>query len=119
MRRILVQGIMRTNLMVIANVITNKPPKVFLVQRNHMVEQLPATTSYPTLRDSILPGCLCAGPFEFQSGRLQKIYDVRIEFRIVVQDHITGWATTGESLPQLLDDPLWRRMRGHVEVQDL
>ena len=56
MRRILFQGIVRAVLMVIAHVIMDEPAKVFLVQRNDIVEELAATTSYPSLRDAILPG---------------------------------------------------------------
>src|SRR5215470_14412705 len=118
MRRILFQGIVRAVLMVIAHVIMDEPAKMFLVQRNDIVEELAATTSYPPLRDAILPGCLRARPLGLQPRGLQKRQDGSIELRIAVQNHVTVWTSVREGLAQLLDDPLHSRMWSHVEVQN-
>ena len=88
------------------------------VQRDDMVQDLSATTSNPSFRDSILPGRLDARPLRFQTRRLQKRDDRGIEFRIAIQDHVTVWASFREGLAQLLDDPLRTRMSSNVEVQD-
>ena len=88
------------------------------VQRDDMVQDLTATTSNPSFRGSILPGRLDARPLRFQAGRLEKGHDGGIKFRIAIQDHVTVWASFGEDLPQLLHDPLRRRMASDVEVKD-
>src|ERR1700704_7113975 len=42
--------------MVITNVVPNQSSQVPFVQRNHMVQPLPAAASDPSFRDSVLPG---------------------------------------------------------------
>ena len=83
-----------------------------------MVQNLSATTSNPAFRGSILRGRLDARPLRFQTRRLQKCDDGGIEFRIVVQNHITVWFNLRERLAQLLDNPLRTRMSRNVEMEN-
>ena len=41
--------------LIVHHIIANKAPQVLFVQRDHVVQQLPSTTSHPALRDAILP----------------------------------------------------------------
>jgi len=117
-RGVLFERVVNTVLMVVAHVITHEPEQMSFVQRDDMVQDLTATTSNPSFRGSILPGRLDARPLRFQAGRLQKGRDGGIKYRIAIQDHVMVWASFGEGLPQLLHDPLRRRMASDVEVKD-
>ena len=52
-RRILVQRIVNSVLVIILDVITDQAPQVLLIQRDHMVEEFPTTAADPAFRDSI------------------------------------------------------------------
>src|SRR5215831_32150 len=54
--RILLQGIMNAIVVVIPEVISNQPTQMGFVQDDHVVQQFPATTSHPALRQAVLPG---------------------------------------------------------------
>src|SRR5574340_263975 len=79
-RRILVQRIVNAVLAMVVHVITNQPPEMLLVQGDHMIKDLAATASDPSLGGSILPRCLNARPFRFQTRRLQKCNHLSVEF---------------------------------------
>lgn len=78
-RRIFFQGIVNAVLMVVTHVVPDDPAKMWLVQRNDMVEHLAAATAHPAFRDTVLPGCLDTGSFGCQAGRLQERDDVDVE----------------------------------------
>ena len=92
------------------------PQQMSFVQRDHMVQDLSATTADPSFRDSVLPGRLNARPLRFQTRRLQKCDDRGIEFRIAIQNRVTVRASFRKSLTQLLNDPLRTRMSSDVEM---
>src|SRR5437762_12466171 len=64
---VLAEPIVRAVLMVIANVVPKQSSQVLFVQRNHMVQQLPAAASDPSFSHSVLPGRFAARPFGLQS----------------------------------------------------
>src|SRR5437868_11185526 len=88
------------------------------VERDHMVQDLPAAASDPAFGDTILPGCLRARSFGLQTRCLQKRYDVGVEFRIPIEDRVTIWAGFRKCLAQLLHDPLRGRVTSNVEMQN-
>src|SRR5215831_15420334 len=61
-RRSLAQPKVRAVLVMVGDVLGEQPLQVPLVESNHMVEQLAATASHPTLGDAILPGTFERGP---------------------------------------------------------
>jgi len=71
---------------------------MLFVQRDDMVEDLAAATSDPAFRNSVLPGCLDAGPLRRQTRGLQERDDRGIELRVAVQDDITIWTRLGKCL---------------------
>ena len=83
-----------------------------------MVQDLAPNTSHPSFGDPVLPRRLDARPFGFQTRRLQKRRHVSIEFRVVVEDYVSVRGSFGKRFAQLLDDPIRRRVLGHVAVQD-
>ena len=102
----------------VVHVIADQPAEMWFVQRDDVVEDLPPATSYPSFRDSILPRRPYTRPFGLQSRCLQEGDHFVSELRISIEDGISIRTRFGESLAQLLDDPLRSRVAGHVEVQD-
>ncbi len=103
---------------IVADVIANKPPQMLFVQRNDMIENLAATASHPALRYPILPGRLPTCALRLKSGGSQEGNHIDIECRVVVEDGITIPNSVGKCFPQLLHDPISRRMASDVKMQD-
>ncbi len=89
-----------------------------LIQRDHVIRHLAATTSNPALRDSVLPWTPDAGANGFKAARLQELHDSAAECGIPVQYNVPLGTGQGERLSQLLYDPLARRVRRGVEVHN-
>ena len=88
-RTIFLQGVVNAVVVMVVHVIADQSAKMGFVQRDGMVQDLAPNTPHPSLRDPVLPGCLDARPFWFQTWRPQKRNHVSIEFRIVVEDHVS------------------------------
>ena len=52
---VLVQRVMNSIFMIIRHVVTDYPAQVLFAQRDHVIENLAAATSYPPFRYAILP----------------------------------------------------------------
>jgi len=89
-----------------------------LIQRDYVIRHLPATTANPALRDSVLPWTPDACANRFYAACLQELDDITAEFGIPVQYNVALGTGQGERLSQLLYDPLARRVRRGVEVQN-
>ena len=89
------------------------------IQRDDMVEDLPASTSNPAFGDSILPRSLDARPFRLQTRGPQERDHFGIELRIVTQNGVTIRLLSGECLPKLLDHPISRWVGSDIAVQNL
>ena len=89
---------------------------MLFVQRDDVVENLPATTPHPAFGNPVLPGRPDAGAFGLQARRLQESDDVGVKLRIAVQDGVPIGAGVGERLAQLLDHPFGRGMASDIEV---
>ena len=118
-RGVLAEAVVNPIFVKVGNLLPDEAPQVRFVQRNHVVQHLAPTASHPSFRDSILPGRSDTRPFGFQTGGFQELDDIRVELRVAVQNRVTVGASVGKALPQLLDDPLRRRVSGHVAVQDV
>ncbi len=95
---------MRPISVVVKSHLAPKPPDVRLAQRDHVVETSATRGFDPALRDAILPGCLHTRPLGLQTGRLQKLDHLSIEFRVAVEDGF-----------ERLDAPWLRRLQEHDE----
>ena len=89
-----------------------------LIQRDYVIRHLPAKTSNPALRDSVLPWTSDACANGFYAACLQELDDITAEFGVPVQYNVPLGTGQGERLSQLLYDPLARRVRRGVEVQN-
>src|SRR5215468_4112243 len=92
---------------------------MFFVERDHMIEDFPATRSHPSFGNSVLPRCLHARLLGLQTRRLQKGDHIGVIFRIAIEDGVTIRTSLGKGFTQLLHHPLGCRVSRHIEVQDL
>ena len=97
-RRILFQEVVDAVLVVVAHVISDQSAKMMLAQRDDMVKDLAAAASDPAFRNSVLPGCLDAGPLRRQTRGVQERDDRGIELRVAVQDDISIWTSLRKCL---------------------
>ncbi len=88
------------------------------VQGNDLVEQFAAAASYPTLRDSILPGTLDGRLHAGDAHGSNRRRNVQSIFCVVVKDEELGRELIGEGFAQLLNDPTAGRMPSDIKVQD-
>ena len=117
-RRLLAQRFMSTVLVIVGQVFVCKPFQMSLIQRDYVIRHLPAQTSNPALRDSVLPWTPDACANGFNAARLQELDDITAELGVPVQYNVALGTGQGERLSQLLYDPLARRVRRGVEVQN-
>src|SRR5215470_7891922 len=92
---------------------------MLLVQRDHVVQDLAPATAHPPFRHTILPGRPWARSLRLQPRCLQESDHVSVELGVPVEDDVTVRHRLGESFPQLLHDPLRRRVLRDVEMQNL
>lgn len=84
---------------------------MFFVQRDDVVENFAAATAHPAFRGSVLPGRLHTRLLGIQTGRLQKLDHLIIEFRVAVEDDVAIRGGLWKRFTQLLEGPLCRRVR--------
>src|SRR6516165_6011918 len=109
---------MRAVIVVIANVVEEKSLQMPFVHSNDMIQQLPPTAFDPALRHPVLPWTLERGLDRLNpegshgSGNLHSVLSVPVE------DQKPRNRAKRKRLPQLLHNPLARRMLADVAVQD-
>ena len=109
---------MSSVVVVVADVIGKKPLQVLLVDRNHMVEQVPATTLDPALCTPVLLWALVRGLYgsnlhgSHGSRNFQSVFCVSVKYQ-------KAWGRIErEGLSQLLHDPHGTWVLGGIEMQD-
>ena len=116
--RLFLKSIVCTIVMVVVDVFPDQTPQMPFVQNNHVVQQFPATTADPSLRQTILPGAAVACASRFCPARLQHLDYVFAELRIPIQDHVPVTAGVWKRLAQLLHNPLARGVLRGIEMKD-
>ena len=91
---------------IIADVLAKEPPQVVFVECDHMIEKLTAATADPAFRDPVLPRRLHAGALRRYPCRFEELNYVSIEFGVAVENDVAVGNRLGESLAELLHDPL-------------
>ena len=83
-----------------------------------MIQHLTAYAPHPSFRDAVLPRTTKARPDSFDPARFHKATHLGAEFAVTIKDDVAVWAWKRQRLPELLYNPLARRMRGGVEVEN-
>ena len=87
------------------DVIANQASEMWFVQYDDVVEDLAAAASDPALRSTVLPWRLDTGALRLETGCLQEVHHIGIEFRIVVQDDISIRTSLGECFHVIVAPP--------------
>src|SRR5664279_2059780 len=117
-RRLLVQPEVGSVVVIIGNVLGEESLQMTLIQRDHVVEQVTAAASDPTLGGPILPGTPNRGTDRCHLQRADRRWHFQSVLRIAVEYEKSGRGIVGKSFSQLLHDPGASRMASDVEVQD-
>ncbi len=90
------------------DVLAGQTSHVGLVQRDDVIEVIPAGAAHSPLRDTVLPGAAHAGSPGLDAGRLQKGDNVHAELRAAVENDkvAEGWVMLRAS-----KGPAGRRLR--------
>jgi hypothetical protein len=100
---------------IITNIFEAEPYLMSLVQRDYVIQHLTAYASHPSFRDAVLPRTANARPDSLDPARFHKAMHLGAEFAVTIKDDVAVWAWKRQRLPELLYNPLARRMRGGVE----
>ena len=89
-----------------------------LVGRNHVVEQLTAAASHPSLRDSVLPGA-CNRTSQWRNAHCANLgWHFESVFGVLIEHDESGDVGMWEGISELLSCPDTGWMSGDIEVQD-
>ena len=109
---------MRAVLVVIANIVEEKPPQMAFVHRNNVIQQLPPTAFDPALRHPVLPWTLERGLDRLNPERSHCSGNLHSVLPVPVEDQKPRKRAKRKRLPQLLHHPQARRMLGDIAVQN-
>src|ERR1017187_127138 len=84
-RRLLLQPEVGSVVVIIGNVLREQSLQMALIQRDHVVEQVAAGASDPTLGDAILPGTSNRGTDRYHLQRADRRWHFQAVLRIVVE----------------------------------
>jgi hypothetical protein len=91
---------------------------VSLVERNHVVEQLTAAASHPSLRYSVLPGA-CNRTSQWRNAHCpNRGWHFESVFPVVIEHDEFGDVGIWEGISELLSCPETGWMPGDIDVQD-
>src|ERR1035438_5831870 len=91
-RRLLVQPEVGSVVVIVGNVLGDESLQMALIQRDHMVEQVAAAASDPTLGDPILPGTPNRGTDRCHVQRAHRRWHFRSEERRVGKECRSRWS---------------------------
>ena len=81
-----------------------------------MIQHLAAAAAHPALGHPVLPWTADACANGLDTARLQKPQYIGAELGVTVEKHVLVATWQRQRLPQLLHDPIARRMRRDIEV---
>src|SRR6266568_5678833 len=89
-RRRLPEAQMGAVIVVVGDVVAEESAEMTLVERDHVVEQIPSDTAHPAFCDAVLPGAPPAGTRRLGPEGFQCRDDGRREYRIPIEDQMAG-----------------------------
>src|SRR6266542_2927224 len=104
------KSISTTIFVMIIHVGKDQPAEMLFIDRDYMIQDLPAATSDPAFGHSVLPGRLRARWFGLQPCCLQERHHLAVDFRLPIEDRVTIRPPFRKCLAQLLHDPRHGRM---------
>ena len=109
---------MRAVLVVVADVFRKQPLQMTFVPFNDVVQQVAPTTLNPSLCDAILPRTFKGGSERDDRQRSNDCGNLESILAITVENEKPRSRFKRKRFPQLLDDPLARRVLRDIDVQN-
>src|ERR1022692_4720386 len=103
---------------VVADILVHQTLEVPFIERNNVIEQVPAAATDEALGDSVLPWTAETGLFGLNAEAPDAADHLSAEIRGPVEDQVSRGRVVRKCLPQLLRYPRARWMSGHIAVQD-
>src|ERR1700677_1173925 len=104
--------------MIVVDVFIHEAFQMPFIQNDHMVEQVPAAASDPTLGNAILPRTPEAGALGLNAEALHCLDHFAAEVSGAIKNQVAGCRVEGERLAQLLSHPSAGRVFRHIAMQD-
>ncbi len=89
-----------------------------LVERNHVIKQVAAAATDPTLGNTILPRTANRSSDCLETDRFDSGFNLEAELRIVIEDEMLILMFVWKGVTQLLHHPTACGMLGNTEVQN-
>lgn len=83
---VLPESEMSAVLVVITDILIQQPSQMLLIENDHVIQEIPAHTANPALRNSVLPGTTEGRAYRLGTYRLHGRDDIRTELRIPIED---------------------------------
>lgn len=115
---LLAQSKMSSVVVIIADILVHQAFQMPFIEHDHMVKQIAAAGTDPTLGNTILPRAAEVGSLGLDAKALDGIDDFRIEITATIEDQILRRGIVRKCFADLLDDPRTRRMPDHIEVKN-
>jgi hypothetical protein len=103
---------------IIGNVIPDHTAQMNVIEDDQVIEKLPAATSDPAFRHSILPGACRAYASWFHAAGCQQIGHFLPKLAVAIQNHVVVSTRARKCLPQLLHYPGAGRVFRDIEMKD-
>ena len=115
---LLLQTKMGPVIVIVADVLIHQTFEVVFIDRDHMIEKIPATASHEALRHAVLPRTAIACPSWFNRKAPDGIDDFCVEVTSAIKDQISGCGFVRKSLSELLRHPQACRASSDPKVND-
>ena len=110
---------MRSILVVVAHVFGDQPLQMPLVQYDHVIQQIATATSYPTLRNAVLPWATKRRSHWPNSRISHERYHVIAKLGVAVEQQKPVGRGVRPRFPHLLHDPKCAGVSGDVATENL
>lgn len=118
-RHIPIQRKMATIMIILFNVLGEKPSQMLFAEDEDMIEKLSSNWKNTSFWNSVLPRCSIWNYHGFYSHGLDEFFDLSREDAVPVKDEILGEWIELESLSQLLFHPLCCGVLRNIDMHNL
>ena len=113
-RRSLGQRKMSPVLVVIMDVLTHEALQMPFVENNHVVEQVSAAATDPTLGDAVLPRTSETGSLRLNAESINCLNHLVVEMEAAIEDQVAGCGAVWEKERQFMNESIF--MRGWASI---
>ncbi len=115
-RRSLRQREMRPVLVIVTDVLVHETFQMAFIDHDHMVEQIPAAVTDPTLCNTVLPRTPEAGSFRLYAKAHHRFDHFFVEVRTAIEDQVSGGSVAGTREEHKLITLMFTKQEQHIKV---